>query len=182
MGHCLHLLHLVYSSLCGCAVRKRFGAAPPPGERNARVDNSLPTIVAADSNAKHPSCNSRTSNVYGNSLSRPVVDNPSVLLIGPNTPTNFRRSGGTPQRPLHIYRQIQVLSVSDLHDPLLITARRPHPDFLIFLISDSTVAFIMTKLHRRYRLSQRLYKRSFTGNFTSKLVVENLAMVLRMRY
>ena len=97
------------------------------------LDSDLPTIVAGGLNAKHPSWNSRTSNLYGNSLRRAVEDDPSVLIIGPTEPTHFPTAGYPPDVldivivkaiPFHL----QVSAVSDLssdHDPLLVTVLPP---------------------------------------------------------
>lgn len=76
----------------------RPGRAPAlsPGEWNALLAHPLPTIVAGDLNAKHPSWNSRTANAYGRSLHRFVSDDPDVQVIGPADPTHYPYSGLAP--------------------------------------------------------------------------------------
>ena len=63
-------------------LRSGLRIPPPPEEWDALLDNPLPTIVAGDLNANHPSWKSRVANAYGKSLYRFVSD-PVLQVIGP---------------------------------------------------------------------------------------------------
>lgn len=105
----------------------------PPEEWHAFLDDCLLTTVAVPSivTPNIPSCNSRRSNSYDNSLRRAPVDEADVLVIDPISPTHFLVMGA----PLDVLDTViaetipfdlDVFTVSDLssdNDPLVVSVR-----------------------------------------------------------
>lgn len=106
-----------------------------PDDIDALLGYSQPTIIAGDLNAKHPTWNSRNTNLAGRTL-RAHLDKIGVAAHGPVDPTHYPRTKGNPDvidicLVKDVGASIEVFTANDLssdHNPVLMFFNGEHEE------------------------------------------------------
>lgn len=138
----------------------------PPGEWNAFLSVSLPTVVDGDLKSKHPSWNNRKSDHYGNSFRSVVVDKSRILIIGSTSPTHSYLSGMPRMSSTYLlprtFRLIYMSSLCRIFHLITISLSstsghcRPHPDNPVALLREFIGPPIMKNWFGRCHPSLRI--------------------------